>query len=294
MVTLVVPFATGGSTDALARLIQPGLQAKLGRTVVVENKPGAGSSLGAAQVAKSAPDGSTLLVCFDSHTTIPVLLEHPPLIVETDLVPVMLVGTAPYVLAVNAKKSYRTFADVVAAEKANPGSVKYASTGLGTVGHLAMSLLSKKSGINLTHVAYRSGGLAMNDAIGGHVDMICGSAAIVLPQIGDGSLQPMLQMGRQRLGVLPNTPTAIEAGFPDFEALAWWGVFAPKGTPAALADELAGTIRTVLSDPVISQRLKDTQQMNLLLGGPAELDTFFKKQMATWNPVVREAGIRVQ
>jgi len=294
IVTLVVPFATGGSTDALARVLQPGFQARLGRTVIVENKPGAASAVGAAQVAKAAPDGSTLLVTFDSHAVIPAVLDKPPLDIEKDLSPVLLVGTAPYVLACAAEKPFKSFKDAVAAEKAKPGAVKYASTGIGTIGHLAMSLLSKKSGVEMAHVPYRSGGLAMNDAIGGHVDMICGSVALLLPQIADGKLRPLMQMGRQRLDVLKDTETAIEAGFPDFEAVAWWGVFGPKDLPKATAESTAKTIRDALSEPTISARLKETQQMNLMLAGPAELDTFFKRQVATWAPVVKESGIKAQ
>ena len=172
--TLVVPFPPGGSTDALARLLQSHLQTKLGRTVLVENKSGAAGSLGAIQVAKSAPDGATFLVTFDSHAVIPSILEKPGLDVEKDLVPVFLVGTAPYVLAANAERPYKTFADVIAACKANPGAVKYASVGIGTLGHLAMTVLGKKAGVEITHVPYRGGGPAMNDVLGGHVDMIIG------------------------------------------------------------------------------------------------------------------------
>src|SRR6266545_1150275 len=139
--TLVVPFPPGGSTDALARLLQSHLQTRLNRIVLVENKSGAAGSLGAVQVAKSAPDGATFLVTFDSHAVIPSILEKPGLDVEKDLLPVFLVGTAPYVLAANAGRPYKTFADVVAACKASPGAVKYASVGIGTLGHLAMTVL---------------------------------------------------------------------------------------------------------------------------------------------------------
>src|SRR3954470_3231050 len=187
--TLVVPFPPGGSTDALARLLQAPLQAKLGRTVIVENKSGAAGSLGALQVAKSAPDGSSWLVTFDSHAVIPAILEQPPLDVEKDLAPVFLVGTAPYVIAANADTPYKTFADVVAAAKAKPGSVKYASVGIGTLGHLAMTLLGNKTGADLLHVPYRGGGPAMNDVLGGHVDLIAGSAALIVPQLDSGKLR---------------------------------------------------------------------------------------------------------
>jgi tripartite-type tricarboxylate transporter receptor subunit TctC len=291
-VTPVVPFPPGGSTDALARLLQAPLQAKLGRVVIVENKSGAAGSLGAAQVAKSAPDGSSLLVTFDSHAVIPAILDKPPLDVEKDLVPVFLVGTAPYVIAANADLPYKSFADVVAAAKAKPGSVKYASVGIGTLGHLAMTLLGNKTGADLLHVPYRGGGPAMNDVLGGHVDLIAGSAALIAPQLEGGKLRPILQLGRERLPALKDTPTAIEAGFPDFEALAWWGVFAPKGTPADVTGALAKDIRDILAEPSVTAKLRETQMMTLILGDAAEFSKFFNKQLEFWGKVVRDNNIR--
>jgi len=290
--TLVVPFPPGGSTDALARLMQPNLQSKLGRTVIVENKGGAAGSIGAAQVAKSPGDGSSLLVTFDSHAVIPAIMEKPLLDVEKDLVPVFLVGTAPYVIAVSAGRPYKTFADIVAACKERPGAVKYASVGVGTIGHLAMTMLAKKAGVEITHVPYRGGGPAMNDVIGGHVDLICGSIALIAPQLGGGTIRPLLQLGRKRLELIKDTETAIEAGFPDFEALAWWGVFAPKDTPPALVESLAEAVKSSLADPNAVKLLQETQQMTLVLGGPAELKTFFATQVDVWGKVVRDNKIK--
>jgi tripartite-type tricarboxylate transporter receptor subunit TctC len=290
--TLVVPFPPGGSTDALARQLQAPLQTKLNRVVIVENKSGAAGSLGAAQVAKSAPDGSSWLVTFDSHAVIPTILDKPPLDVEKDLVPVLLVGTAPYVIAANADLPYKTFADVIAAAKAKPGSVKYASVGIGTLGHLAMTLLGNQAGVDLQHVPYRGGGPAMNDVLGGHVDLIAGSAALITPQLEGGRLRPILQLGRQRLPALKDTQTAIEAGFPDFETLAWWGIFAPKGTPADVVSKMAKDIREILSEPAASAKLRETQMMTLLLVDGAEFNSFFTKQLTFWGKVVRDNNIK--
>jgi tripartite-type tricarboxylate transporter receptor subunit TctC len=290
--TLVVPFPPGGSTDALARLLQSHLQTKLGRTVLVENKSGAAGSLGAAQAAKSPPDGSTFLVTFDSHAVIPSILEKPGLDVEKDLIPVFLVGTAPYVIAANGSRPYQTFADVVAACKVTPGAVKYASVGIGTLGHLAMTVLAKKAGIEITHVPYRGGGPAMNDVLGGHVDLIIGSAALVTAQLGTNMLRPILQLGRERLPAIKETQTAIEAGFPDFETLAWWGIFAPKDTPAEIVAGMAKSVREILSEPAVAAQLRDTQQMSLLLADGKEFGTFFAKQVSVWGQVVRENNIK--
>ncbi|QWG12990.1 tripartite tricarboxylate transporter substrate binding protein [Bradyrhizobium sediminis] len=291
IMTLVVPFPPGGSTDALARLLQSHLQTKLGRTVLVENKSGAAGSLGAAQVAKSPPDGSSFLVTFDSHAVIPAILEKPQVDVEQDLVPVFLVGTAPYVIAANASRPFKTFADVIAASKAKPGSVQYASVGIGTLGHLAMTLLAKKAGVEITHVPYRGGGPAMNDVLGGHVDLIAGSAALVTAQLGP-NLRPILQLGRERLPVLKDTQTAIEAGFPDFETLAWWGIFAPKGTPPDVIASMAKSVREILSEPAVAAQLRETQQMTLVLADAKDFGTFFAKQVSIWGQVVRENNIK--
>lgn len=291
-ITLVVPFPPGGSTDALARLIQSNLQTKLGRIVIIENKSGAASALGAAQVAKSLPDGSTFLVTFDSHAVIPAILDKPPLDIERDLVPVFLVGTAPYVIAANASKPYKTFADVIEACKKDPGSVKYASVGIGTLGHLAMTVLGKKAGVEITHVPYRGGGPAMNDVLGGHVDLIAGSAALVTAQLGTNMLRPILQLGRERLPALPDTPTAIEAGFPDFETLAWWGIFAPAGTPADIIDNMAKSVKEILSEPAIAAQLRETQQITLVLADGKEFSPFFARQVSYWGQVVRDNNIR--
>jgi tripartite-type tricarboxylate transporter receptor subunit TctC len=292
--TLVVPFPPGGSTDALARLLQVGLQTKLNRTIIIENKPGAAGSIGAVQVAKATPDGSSLLVTFDSHAVIPAILEKPPVDVEKELQPVLLVGTAPYVLATNAGRPFKTFADIIAASKDKPGSVKYASVGIGTIGHLAMTVLAKKAGVEITHVAYRGGGPAINDVVGGHVDLVCGSAALITPQLEGGTLRPIMQMGRNRLESLKDTQTAIDAGFPDFEAVAWWGVFAHKDTPPAVIESIVKAFKETLADEAVSKKLRESQQMTLIAGGPAELGPFFKKQVEDWGRVVRDNAIKAQ
>ncbi len=289
--TLVVPFPPGGSTDAMARLLQAHLQTKLGRTVLVENKSGAAGSLGAAQVAKSAPDGMTFLVTFDSHAVIPAILEKPQVDVEKELVPVFLIGTAPYVLATNASRPFKTFADVIAASKAKPGSIQYASVGIGTLGHLAMTMLGKQAGVDIVHVPYRGGGPAMNDVLGGHVDLIVGSAALVTAQLGP-NLRPLLQLGRERLPSLKDTQTSMEAGFPDSETLAWWGIFAPTGTPQDVIDSMAKSVKEILSEPAIATQLRDTQQMSLLLADGKEFSAFFAKQVSIWGKVVRENNIK--
>ncbi len=289
-INLIVPFPPGGSVDTLARVMQEGLQERLNATVIIENKAGANGAIGAAQAAKSAPDGLTLMATFDSHSTIPALLERPPLDVEKDLVPVMLVGKAPYIVATSTNKPFKNFADVIAAAKTTP--VSYGTSGPGSSGHLAMVMLGRKAQAALNHVPYRGAGPAINDAIGGHIDLICASVAALLPQIQAGSLRPIMQMGPQRLKSLPDAPTTAESGFPDFLAEAWWGFFAPKGTPEPIVNETYAALRDVLTMPAVSQRLQETQQMTLLLQGPKDFAPFFAKEVEFWGKVVRDNQIK--
>jgi tripartite-type tricarboxylate transporter receptor subunit TctC len=157
---------------------------------------------------------------------------------------------------------------------------------------LAMTVLSKLSGVEITHIPYKGGGPAITDVIGGHVDMIAGSVALVLPQLSGGALRPLLQMGRTRLPALPNVPTAIESGFADFEALAWWGVFAPAGTPPAIISRTTDAFIAVLKDPTISRQLQETQQIELALEGPEKFSVFFTRQVKQWGKVVRDNNIQ--
>jgi tripartite-type tricarboxylate transporter receptor subunit TctC len=170
--------------------------------------------------------------------------------------------------------------------------VKYASVGIGTLGHLAMTVLAKKAGVEMTHVPYRGGGPAMNDVLGGHVDLIIGSAALVTAQLGTNMLRPILQLGRERLPAIKDTQTAIEAGFPDFETLAWWGIFAPAGTPPEVVASMSTSVKEILSQPDVAAKLRDTQQMSLLFADSKDFGTFFAKQVSVWGQVVRENNIK--
>jgi tripartite-type tricarboxylate transporter receptor subunit TctC len=251
-------------------------------------------SIGATQVARGLPNGSTFLVTFDSHATIPALIDQPPLDVAKDLEPVLLVGTAPYVIAANPSRPFNSFADVVAAAKQRPSTVTYSSAGPGTIGHLAMVLLGKKSGVEMTHVPYKGAGPAINDTIGGHVDLIAASIAILLPQIQAGKLKPLMQLGRARAGALKDVPTAIESGFPDFEASAWWGIFAPKGTPPDIISQASTAFSDALSQDAVSRQLRETQQIDLALKGPEDFRKFFNRQFERWGVVIRENHIKAQ
>jgi len=293
-ITIVVPFPAGGTVDAVARQVQQGLQERLKATVVIENKGGAAGSTGAALVARAAPDGRTWLFVFDTHAVNPSL-QKLPFDSEKDLTPVMLIGTSPNVLATNPAKPYRSLADVVKAAKERPGTITYATVGAGSLGHLTMVRLSKLLGISLNHVPYRGGGPAMNDALAGHVDFIIASAALVNPQIAGGTLRPIVQFGEKR-GTSPElapVPTSAESGAPGVESLAWWGVFAPAGTPAPVIERFERDLRATLQDPKVAEKLTQAQQISIRAEGPAEFKTFFSGQMKTWGAIVRENNIEI-
>ena len=289
-IRVVVPFPPGGSTDALARLVQTGLQQRLGANIIIENKPGASGAAGTAVLAKSPPDGNNWLFVFDTHSVNPYLM-NLQYDTEKDLDPVMLVATAPYLLAVNTKHDFKTLADVVAAAKAKPDGLSYASVGSGSIGHLFMVLLQKKAGVKLTHVPYRGGGPAMNDALGGHVDFIIGSVALITPQLGSGKLRPIVQTGEKRVTALPDVPTVAES-VAGLTAYTWWGVFAPAGTPKPIVERFNKELAAAIREERVSKTLIESQLMTLVLSTPEELRKFSTDQGRLWGPVVKENDIK--
>jgi tripartite-type tricarboxylate transporter receptor subunit TctC len=294
LVRIVVPFPAGGSVDAIARLVQAGLQQRLGVSVLIENRAGGSGSVGAAAVAKAAPDGNNWLFVFDTHAVNPALIPNLPFDTHKDLEPVLLIGTAPNVLATHPSRPYKSLRDLIDAARAKPDSISYATIGAGSLGHLTMVLLSQQAGVRLVHVPYRGGGPAMNDAIGGHVDLIVGSAALVSPQVQAGALRPLVQTGATRQPSLPDLPTAIESGFPGFESLAWWGVFAPAGTPKPILDRFRADLAATLREERIAKQLTGTQQVSLRLEGAEVFRQFFDDQVRIWGAVVRDNGIKAE
>lgn len=287
---IVVPFPPGGTVDPIARMVQPGLQQRLGTTIVVENKPGASGSIGTAQVAKSPPDGSNWVFVFDTHAVNP-FLQNLPFDTEKDLEPVLLIGTAPNVVATHPGRPFKTFADVIAAAKAKPDSVTYGSIGSGSLGHLTMVLLAQRAGVRMVHVPYRGGGPLMNDALAGHVDLAIGSAALVTPQIAGGKLRGIVQTGANRTPALPDVPTVIESGFAGFESYAWWGSFTAGGTPRSIVDRFSNALAETLREPAIKSRI-EAMQITLRAEGPDAQRKFMADQMKLWGPVVKEHNIK--
>jgi len=291
-IRIIVPYPAGGSVDQVARLAQSGLAKRLGATIVIENRSGAGGSTGSALVAKSPPDGSTWLLVFDNHAVNPALLPNFPFDNQKDLEPVSLIGTAPYLVATHPLRPYKTLPELITAAKEQPGKISYGSVGSGSIGHLAMVLLSKRAGIELTHVPYRGGAPALNDAVAGHVDLINGSAALLTPHVAAGRLRPVFQTGAQRLAGHPDVPTLGEGGYKEVEAYAWWGAYAPAKTPKEIIDRFRTALVESLREDKAARMLTESQQMSLLLTAPEELRKFELEQTRIWGTVVRENGIK--
>lgn len=284
----IVPFPPGGTADPIARMVQPGLQQRLGTTVVVENRPGASGSIGTAAAAKSAPDGNTLVIVFDTHAVNP-FLQTLSFDTEKDLEPVLLIGTAPNVVACHPNKPFKNFGEVIAAAKAKP--LNYGSIGSGSLGHLTMALLSQRAGVETVHVPYRGGGPLMNDTLAGHVDVAIASAALITPQVRGDKLRGLAQTGTTRIPGLPDVQTAIEAGFSGFESYAWWGIYTAAKTPRPIVDRLNSTLVETLREPAITKNLEN-MQISIRLEGPDALRSFVSAQMKLWGAVVREHNIK--
>jgi tripartite-type tricarboxylate transporter receptor subunit TctC len=290
IVTLVVPAPAGGSIDIIARLVQPSLQQRFGVPVIVENKSGAATSLGAAYVAKSPRDGSKWLLNADPQALNPALLASMPFDTEKDLDPVLLIGTSPNVLAANTAAPYRTLDDVLAAAR-KPEGLTF-SVISDTLALVSMVLLNKLAAAHLTAVPYRGASQAITDAIGGHLSLVAGSASVLSPYFERSQLRPIVQTGLTRYPALPNLPTVAESGFPGFNAVSFWGAFAPAGTPASIVSRFNAEFTGVLREPEISSRLQKGLLIDPKLAGPAEFKAFFLEQVHKWGQVIRDNGLK--
>jgi len=291
-VKFIVPFPPGGSTDPMARMIGAKLTDSLGQQFIVENRPGAAGSIGAALVAKSPPDGYTYIFVFDTHAVNPSLIPNLPFDTVKDLAPVTLIGTAPMAIATGAAKPYRSFGDVVAAAKAKPGTVSIGSVGNGSLGHLTMILVQQASGINLIHVPYKGGGPMTADALGGQVDLAIGSVAVITPHVKGGKLRAIAVTGDKRSNAMPEVPALAEQGLPGFSALAWWAIFAPAGVPKPIMDKFHAELVKAFNLPDVRKLLTEQLGIDLVVGPPEGLQKWLADEMQRWGKVVRENNIR--
>lgn len=291
-ITFVVPFPAGGSADTIMRLIGQHLSQRWGQSVVIENKPGTGGNIGNDAVAKAAPDGYAFLMSPSSISIVPHLyskLNYDPM---KDFVPVTLVGNIPMVIVVNPDFPAKTLAELIAMAKQKPGEITYASAGNGTTNHLATEMFKVMTGIDMLHIPYRGNPLAVVDVIGGRVPVFFDFVLTGLPHVREGKVRALAVTSATRAPVLPNVPTAIEAGVPGFETGTWFGIYAPAGTPKAIVDKLNAEILSILEVPAVKERLSGLG-VELWAKGPAELAAITKADFEKWGPVVKKAGIKL-
>lgn len=289
---LVVPFTPGGSTDILARAIAPKLQQALGVNVLIDNRPGAGGSLGAAEVAKAEPDGNTLLMGHIGTLAVnPALYPRLPYDPLKSFAPVAWVARVPNVLVVNAAFPAKTFKDFIARAAANPGKLTYSSGGNGSAAHITFELLKLRTTIFMLHIPYRGTAPSVTDLIAGQVDATFTGAPAVLPHIRSGRLRALAVSSAQRIAALPDVPTVAESGHPNFEADQWYGVVAPAGTPAALVARLNAEINKALAMPDVAQQLA-TEGAVPTPATPAVFGQLIASELPRWADVVRAGNVK--
>ncbi len=291
-VKFVVPFPPGGSVDPLARLLGVKLSESLGQQFIVENKTGGSGSIGTAFVAKSAPDGYTFVFVFDTHAVNPALIPDLPFDTLKDLAPVMLVGTAPMAIVTAPGKPYKNFADVMKAAKAKPDTLSYGSVGSGSLGHLTMMLVQQAGGFKAVHIPFKGGGPMSVDAMGGHIDTGIGSVALLGQHVKGGKLHAVAVTGEKRSHTMPDVPTLAEQGIQGFSALAWWGIFAPGGTPKPIIDKLNAELGKALRQPDLNKQLTEQLGMDLVISSPDALQKWTVSEMARWGKIVKDSGIK--
>jgi tripartite-type tricarboxylate transporter receptor subunit TctC len=290
-VTVVVPFAAGGGSDLLARLVTQKLEARLGKAFIVENRPGAGTTLAAMQVVRAAPDGYTLMQGTSSTMAINVTmnkkLPYEPL---KDLVPVALLSSSPFFLVVPVESPLKTVADVIAAAKEKPNGLNYGSGGPGSMHHLSTELLQSLAGIQMTHVPYKATPPAMNDLMAGHIQLLFGDTTSTLPMIQQGKFRGIAVTTAKRSPAAPDIPTVAET-VPGFESASWQMLLAPGGTPPEVIALLNREVHAIFSDPAVIAELTRRGVGPAVTGPPAEVTEFVKKEIVRWGDVVRRAGL---
>lgn len=290
-VKIVSVFPPGGSVDQVARVFAAQLTQQTGQQFFVDNRGGASGSIGTQVVATSPPDGYTFGVVFDTHGVNPSLIPNLPYDTLKDLVPVMLVGTSPMAIVANIAQPYNDFREVLAAAKQKPGGIAFGSIGTGSLGHLAMTQIGNLQKAEFTHVPYRGGGPLMTDAVGNQVPLAIGTVFLVNPHVKGGKLKALAVTSARPSPQMPGVKTVAEQGVPGFSALAWWGVIAPKGTPPAVAKRMYEELSKALKDPAVADKL--TQQgMEIVGGGPEELDRFVRGEIVRWAQVVKDNRIQ--
>ena len=293
-ITLIVPFPPGGSTSVVARIIAEQMEKDLGQPIVVDNRGGAGGTVGTRAVARSDPDGYTILLGYTGTLAIgPTLHANPGYDPRKDFAPIGLIGFAPMLLLVHPSVPAKTVAELVALAKSSENGLNYASAGVGTVGHIAGELFAKTAGVKLTHIPYKGTGPAVNDLLGGHVPMSFSPLPPVLGNVENGGLRAIAVTSEKRTTLLPDIPTVAESGFPGFEAVLRYGLVAPAGTPRPIIDRLNAVLRKAVDSAEVHKRLA-TEGAQPPTGTPEEYAAEIDREETKWSAIVRESGAKTQ
>ena len=291
-IRIISPYPPAGANDLLARIIAPKLSEQLGQPVVVENRAGATGNIGAELVAKAPADGYTLLMGQAGNLTINIsLMAKMPFDPVRDFSPVTLVASTPNVLVVHPSLPVRTVKDLIALAKAKPGQINYATSGIGSPGHLAAELLNKSAGIRLVHIPYKGAAPALLDVVAGNAHLYFTSAVSAQPFIPSGRLRLVAVASAKRSPSLPEVPTVAEAGFPEFDVSSWWGVVAPASTPREVVMRLQVEIHRVIALPEIRTKLAE-QGLDIATNTPEQFAAYIKSETAKWAKLIREVGVK--
>lgn len=290
-IKLIVPYSAGGAADAQARLVAVQLGARLGQQIVVENRPGASGTIGAAYVAHAATDGYTLLYDATAHAVNPSLYKSLPYDSKRDFRPISLISLTPNLLVVRTESPYRSIADLTQAARQSPGRLTFASPGNGTAQHIAAALYAQGNGLQLVHIPYKGGAPALADLMGGQVDMMFSNMAASYPLVQGGKLRALAVTSHDRVDALPNTPTVAESGLPGYEVYEWNGLFAPAAVPDEIAARMETAVRAALQDPALRRRLTDLGARPI--GSSAqEFGQFVDQEMHRAQKVLSDSGIK--
>jgi tripartite-type tricarboxylate transporter receptor subunit TctC len=291
-VRIIVGFPAGSTGDLIARILSPRMAQGLGQPVIVENRPGAGSSIAAEAVAHAAPDGHTLLLSTTANVINPSLYPNLRFSFTKDLMPVTLLAEAPALLIARADLPSRTVKELIAAASEAPGKFSYGSSGNGTFTHLYGELLNQVAQVRLTHVPYKGGAQALTDVMAGRVDLAFTPAAPVLAQVTAGRVKALAVIGRQRIASLPQVPTFAESGIADFDSALWFGLHAPAGTPGIVVERLSSELQKVLADPEVRRQLND-QTVEVVASTPSQFANTIAGESSKWSRVINTAGIKI-
>jgi tripartite-type tricarboxylate transporter receptor subunit TctC len=291
-VRVVVPYSAGGGADTVSRILFAKVAEDLGQAFVIENRAGGGGIIGPAFVAKAPADGYTILYHATAHSINPALVANLPYDTQNDFVAVFLAAQVPNLLVVYPPVRANTVSDVIALAKSSPGGLDWASSGNGSVQHLALELFRAMAGVKLNHVPYKGGGPALNDMVGGHIKFFFSNASSSTPFVKSGQVRALAHTGRGRLAAFPELPPVSDS-VPGFEAYEWNGVFVPAGTPAPVVSRLNAALNDALREPKVAERLA-ALSVQAKPNSPAEFAAFFKSELDKWGRVIREANIRLE